>query len=286
MVHYRNNDYENLESLREAINTDLESLAYPFTVCHKVYGEGQLTFVKAPLNGGSLYATIDFAVGSKVLAVDVLIASKLLRGTDEIMAVLEEIQNIYKDQFNTENNAKRLAERVAREAEREAAKKADEEKRAEAKYQAAKNKAIKDFQSWAKSERPISAADEFYYSLGWLAKHTGTISAALPDYLADEFKTYFGSETPCRVVDSRKKGPSGWTSQWAKSFSISLKKPDAIPAFLTQYLNPKGTAITDTDFVLDLVDKYGFKFGKLQDIEEIRSKVPTSHIEIFENALV
>lgn len=286
MTTYRNNDYETLDSLRDALNTDLESLNYPFTVNHKIYGDGQLVFVKAPLNGGSLYATVDFACGSKVLAVDVLIASKLLIDTGEIIDVLDEAQNAFKNQFNIENEAKRLAERAAREAEREAAKKADEEKRAEAKYQAAKNKAIKDFQSWAKSDRPISAADEFYYSLGWLAKHTGTVSAALPDYLADEFKTYFGPETPCRVVDSRKKGPAGWTSQWTKSFAVSLKKPDAIPAFLTQYLNPKGTAITDTNFVLDLVDQYGFKFGKSQDIEQIRSKVPTSHIEIFENALI
>ena len=180
----------------------------------------------------------------------------------------------------------KLIKRQQDDAARAAAKQAEEEKRAEAKYQAAKARAIADFNAWTTSERPQSTADEFYFALGWLAKHAGTVSAALPDYLADDFKTYFGSDVPCRIVDSKKRGPAGWQSQWAKSFSVSLKQIDTVPGILSKYLNPKGKAVTDTDFVLDLIDLYGFQFGKTQDVEKIRSKVPTAHISFFENGLI
>jgi hypothetical protein len=171
--------------------------------------------------------------------------------------------------------------------DRKAVKLAEEAKRAEAKFQAEKAKAIKDFKAWTSATRTQSAADEFYYALGWIVKHCGTVSAALPDYLADEFKRYFGPDVPCCIRDSKKKGPSGYTSQWGKSFTISLKKkPTDPPSILVKYLSPKGTAITDTYFVLDLVDNYGFQFGKEQDVEKIRACVPTEHIFSFESGLV
>lgn len=232
----------------------------------------------------NIIVEVQFAELSKKFSLQhIITVGKFIRFENAV-----EIGVIYEDALAVHLNlAQQLKdiESLARQLERDEAKMADEAKRAEAKYQAAKAKALKDFQTWAKATRPQSAADEFYYALGWLAKHAGTVSAALPDYLADEFKTYFGADTPCRVVDSKKKGPAGWTSQWAKSFSVSLKKPDVIPSLLTKYLNPKGTAVTDTDFVLDLVDTYGFKFGKEQDIDQIRAKVPTAHIMFFENGL-
>jgi len=134
------------------------------------------------------------------------------------------------------------------------------------------------------ASNPLSLASEFYTTLGWLAKHTGTVSAALPDYLEPTFRKHFG-DAPCRVVDSRKKGPAGWTSQWTSSFAVSLKKPESIPALLEQYLNPARKALTNSEFVLDLVDNYGFKFGKAQDLEAIRSCVPSTYHNDFELGL-
>lgn len=166
----------------------------------------------------------------------------------------------------------------------EEAKLRAEEQKAEAKYKAQKAKAIKEFEEMAKqSTTIISAADEFYYSLGWLAKHVGTVTAALPDYLADSFAKYFGIEAPCRIVDSKKRGPAGWQSQWSWSFSASLKKAKCVPNFLAQHLNPSGKAVTNTSFVWDLVDNYGFQFGKKQEVEKIKQNVPAQFVGAFEN---
>jgi hypothetical protein len=181
---------------------------------------------------------------------------------------------------------KQAADRLSRQAAKEAAEKAEAEKKAEAKYQQQKEKALRDFDKLvARANNELSDVDEFYYALGYIAKHAGTVSAAMPDYLEDAFKKHFGSDTPCRVVDSKKKGPAGYTSQWTWSLGISLKKPETVPAFLHDKLNPAGKSITDTSFVWDLVDNYGFQFGKKQDIDKIKQTIPAIHLISFEAGL-
>jgi hypothetical protein len=54
---------------------------------------------------------------------------------------------------------------------------------------------------------------------------------------------------------------------------------------LEQYLNPARKAVTDSEFVRDLIDNYGFKFGKAQDLEAIRSCVPSTYHTNFEAGL-
>ncbi len=282
---YKTTDYETAEALRDAINSDLSQLAYPFAVRHKVYGEGQLTFVKAPLIGGSLYATIDFAAGTKTLALDIVLAAQLLEMDAVLTAVLLKAQTAFKADFVTRDQAKREADRLAREQEREAAKKAKEAKEAEEKYQRTKANAIRDFEARTQVANPKSTADEFYYSLGWLATHAGTVSAVLPDYLETAFTNHFGAETPRRVVDSKHRGPAGWQAQWSWSFTISIKKSDLVPAFLSDKVNTSGNKVSDTSFIWDLVENYCFQFGKKQDVEAIRACVPADKIEFFEAGL-
>lgn len=285
MTTYETLGYETSEALRDAINSDLAALAYPYSVKHRTYGEGQLTFVKAPLTGGSLYATIDFVNGAKTLALDIVLSNNLLEMPEILLDTLLELQTVFKADFIERENAQRLVYRQEREQKREAEKKAVEEKKAEGAYNKAKAHATKEFEDLIQLVRPKSTVDEFYYTLGYIAKHASTVTAALPDYLEDAFKKHFGSEAPCRVVDSKKKGPAGYTSQWTWSFGISLKKPETVPAFLQDKLNPSGKSITDTSFVWDLVDNYGFTFGKKQDVEKIRSHVPTACLESFEAGL-
>ena len=289
MTTYKTTNYETAEELRNAINTELEALAYPYSVKHKINGLGQLVAVKAPLNGGSLYITVDFdTVGTKILALDMLMAHRLIDMPETLTDILLEAQTAFKEDFEAREQAQRLAVRQEREQAREATKKAAEDKKNEEKYEHTKAKAIKDFEALTKTVTPISAADEFYYSLGWLAKHAGTVTAALPDYLESSFIGHFGSTEHCRVVDSKKRYPSGWTAQWAWSFTIPFKKPKqvgTIPAFLSDKLNPIGNKVSDTSFIWDLVDNYGFQFGKTQDIDKIRSHVPVSCLAAFEAGL-
>ncbi len=289
MTTYKTTNYETTEALRDAINSDLSQLAYPFAVKHKIYGEGQLTFVKAPLTGSSLYATIDFAAATKTLALDVAFANNLLTMDAVLTAVLLKAQTAFKSDFVVREQAQRAADKLAREQANEAKKKAEEEKKNEEKYQKARAKAIKDFEELVQTVTPKSTADEFYYSLGWLANNTGTFSAAMPDYLLGYFEQHFGTEAKPIVVDSKKRTVNGYAMQWALSMKASIKKKalDLIPAYLTPYLSKSGNAIADTSFIWDLVDNYGFQFGKKkQDLEKIRSCVPTSHLSFFEAGLM
>ena len=171
-------------------------------------------------------------------------------------------------------------------AELEAKKQAIADQKAAEKYEHQKAKALREFDILTTQEKEvITQADSFYYSLGWLAKHANNVAAVLPDYLADAFKKYFGADTPCRIVDSKHRGPAGWQAQWSWSFTISLKKPDLVPAFLSDKLNPAGKAVSKTSFVWDLVDNYGFKFGKEQDIDNIRAHIPSDYLASFEAGL-
>lgn len=285
MTTYKTTTYETAEDLRNAINSELAALAYPFTVKHRTYGEGQLTFVKAPLTGASLYATIDFAAGTKTLGLDIVLTNNLLEMPEILTDILVEAQSVFKADFIERERAQRTADRLAYEQKKEAEKKAAEDKKNEEKYQKTVAKALKDFETHAQSERPLSAADEFYYALGWLVKHIGTVTAVLPDYLENAFARYFGAETPCRVVNSKHRGPAGWQPQWSWSFTASIKKSDVVPALISEKLNPSGNKVSDTSFVWDLVDNYGFQFGKKQNIDEIRSHVPAGCLASFEAGL-
>ena len=89
---------------------------------------------------------------------------------------------------------------------KEEAKKAEQLKKAEAKNKTLKEKAIRDFEAMTQqAKKAVAQQDEFYYALGWLAKHVGSVSAVLPDYLEGAFVKHFGDEAPCRVVDSNKR---------------------------------------------------------------------------------
>lgn len=285
MTTYKTTTYETAEDLRNAINSDLAALAYPFAVKHKIYGEGQLTFVKAPQIGGSLYATVDFAAGTKTLALDVILANNLLEMPEILFDTLIEAQSVYKADFIEREQAQRLADSQARAEAAAAKKKAEEDKKNEEKFEKTKAKAIKDFENLIKNVSPKSAADEFYYSLGWLAKHVGSVTAKLPDYLSDSFVRHFGADATFNAIDSKKKTVNGNAMQWTFGFTATLRKPDNIPTFLSEHVNEAGNKVSDTSFIWDLVDNYGFKFGKAQDVEQIRSHVPSDKLSFFEAGL-
>jgi len=287
MTTYKTTTYETAEELRNAINSDLAALAYPFTVKHKTYGEGQLTSVKAVLTGGSLYATVDFAAGTKTLAMDVLLTAQLLEMPEILLDTLLEAQSVYKADFIEREEAQRLAERQAREQAREAAKKAAEDKKNEETYERTKAKAIKDFELRTQAERTLSAADEFYYSLGWLAKHVGSMTAILPDYLGSAFERHFGADTPKTLIDSRAKTIGGYAKQWSWEFKCTIKKlkETVVPAYLQDITTDFSKGIHNTSFLWDLVENYGFQFGPKQDIDKIRSHVPADCLASFEAGL-
>lgn len=265
-----------------SIKSELSALNYPYTVKHKTLGTGQLVYVTAPETGNSLYANIDFESGSsKVFALKALIDFNLLEMPDDIKPILTEAQSIFFTTYETTEQEKREAQKLAYEQK----KQAEENARQEAKYEASKAKMIKEFETLAKAERTMSATGEFYYTLGWLANNCGTFACALPDYLLPYFQSQFGVDYEPHVVDSRKRTVNGYAMQWTISMTASIKKKslDKIPAFLTQYLSKTRTSIANTSFIWDLVTNYGFKFGKTQDLDQIRGAIPTEYLTYFEN---
>jgi hypothetical protein len=192
-----------------------------------------------------------------------------------------EVHNALIAKYNVYKNEQR---KLALEAE----KKAAEAKKAEEKYNKMKENAVKDFNRLVKqSTGALSDIDDFYFAIGWLAKNVGTVSAAMPDYLLSSFERHFGKGHNPRVQDSTKRTVNGLPSQWALSMTASIKKNDLenIPTILTPHLNTAGKSIADTSFVWDLVDNYGFKFGKTQDLDQIKRTIPAKYHPSFEAGL-
>jgi hypothetical protein len=256
---------------------------------HRTYGSGKITELKFTENLEKPEMMMTFVSDSKTtcFAYSIITKLRLLTFDETDTETLQNLFDEYVENWTEYDNARKAEIQTKREAAieaREAEKRAKAEAQKAEAFEQKKKRDIKDFEEKLKFSKPMSIASEFYISLGWLAKHTGTVSAALPDYLESTFVSHFG-DVPRRVVDSTKKGPAGWTSQWTSSFALSLKKPDIIPAMFEQYLNPSRKALTDTSFVWELVDNYGFKFGRTQDLEAIRGCVPSDYISEFELGL-
>jgi hypothetical protein len=201
-----------------------------------------------------------------------------------------EINEIWNSAFEVHTNltnAYRACEAKARQLAIEEAKKIETEKKAEEKYQKQKEKAVRDFDELLNQARSLSAVDEFYFAIGWLTKHISKVSVAIPDYLQSAFEQHFGTDAEPYVVDSKKRTSGGFAFQWGIGMTARLKSKDLgpIPTILTPYLNPAGKALSNTSFIWDLIETYGFKFGKKQDSDLIRSKVPAKYIPSFEAGL-
>ena len=249
-------------------------------VSSSVYGTGTITSATGEAFD-TIILDVAFVTTTKRFALYPIITNiKFIKFVDdELYEPLTTAMTLH-NKLTASHNEFKLA---ARQAKIEAEKKVEAEKKAEAKYLELKEKALRDFDKLVQAHDivNISHEDDFYFALGWLAKHIGTLSATLPDYLEASFTKYFGIDTPCHIVDSKRRGPAGWQPQWSWSFKASIKKADEAPAMLRQYFNPAGKAITSTSFLWDLVDNYGFQFSKKQDIEKITRAIPARYINSF-----
>lgn len=287
---YNNVDYTTTEDLRNAINAELATLTYPYIVNHRLYGEGQLTGVNAPPIGNSLFVTIDFAAGTKKFALDTALTSNLLTMPEILTDILIEVQTIFKADFIERETEKRTIERKAREEVEAAKKKTEADRKIEAQFQKAKASALEEFDELINQIRPTSDSDSFYYSLGWLAAHTGAIQAAIPDYLLTNYEKHFGTDTKPYIYDSTKRTSGGHRYQWNLGITARLRKKGLTeaPSPINEYISEASHGaftIANTSFLCDLIDNYGFQFGKTQDLEKIRSCVPVDCVEFFEAGL-
>ena len=284
MKNYVIENYKNWNDLSVELTADLNELvAGPVVAKHSKFGDCSFTNLVVSINDSATYILADFAFATenKKLAVNVLLDRDFL--TVENTELFETLKQFSKQLTGIQAEIKTVSRK--RFAEKQEADRQEKEKaKQEAKYQATMEKAIQEFEVLTRKERTKVASGEFYYNLGWLAKNVNSISATLPDYLLKYFEKHFGTNCNPTVVDSKKKTISGHAMQWGLSMkaSVSKKAVDTIPAFLKQYLNSAATALTNTSFVWELVDNYGFSFGKTQDLNEIRKTIPDNLVEYFE----
>ena len=272
-------------------------LTLPLKLEHRVYGKGTVQAIKAKLVGSDLEVQITYEKKSSPEIRDLRSLLSLdfftLTETDRKLLVeaQEAFKSVYRDRVAAADaqSKKEAAERREREAElarraqviKKQQQAENRRKKMEAKLDESKASYIQKFQELLALKKTLSISDDFYYSLGWLAKHSGTVKAIVPDICEADFVQYFGTEAPYTKT-VYKVGPSGWISQWGKSFTASLIKVTVIPTYLEQYLNPKRTQITSSEYIKALIDNYGFQFGKKQNIEAIRQSIPKAYLPHFE----
>ena len=299
MKTFNYSDYsDNWPAFVSDFNQELKSIGLPLKFESRIKGPGEITFIRAKLVGSALELVLTYENKNKLPEIRELKAFldlEFVTVSDTDRQLLIDCQSAFREVFNQRvklASDKAQQEAAARRAQQlEIEKKVKEHKAAEAKAKRIKknterleeNKAayLKKFKELLASKKSLSLNDEFYYSLGWLAKHSGTVKAIVPDICEAEFVQYFGTEAPFTKTEY-KVGPGGWISQWGKSFTASLVKVKTIPAYLEQYLNPKRTQVTDSEYIKDLVDNYGFQFGKSQNVEAIRQTVPAEYLPHFE----
>lgn len=299
MKAFNYSDYsDNWAAFVSDFNQELKTLELPIKFDSRVYGPGKVTEVRAKSVGSALEAVLTYDNKKKLpetKELRTLLSLEFITIADSDRQLLIDAQSTFCKVFDArlrvahDRAVREAAERSARQAELERRNK--ERKAEEAKAKRIKknterleeNKAayLEKFRELLATKKTLSISDEFYYSLGWLAKHSGTVKAVVPDICEAEFVQYFGTEVPFTKTEY-KVGPGGWISQWGKSFTASLVKVKTIPAYMEQYLNPKRNQVTNSEYIKDLVDNYGFQFGKIQNIEAIRQTVPAEYLPHFE----
>ena len=299
MKTFNYSDYsENWPAFVSDFNQELKTLELPIKFDSRIHGPGEITSLRAKPVGSALEVNLTYENKKKqpeTRELKAFLDLEFITVSDTDRQLLIDCQYAFLEVFNQRiklANDKAQQEAAIRRAQQlEIEKRAKEHKAAEAKAKRIKknterleeNKAayLAKFKELLASKKSLSISDEFYYSLGWLAKHSGTVKAIVPDICEAEFVQYFGTSVPFTKTEY-KVGPGGWISQWGKSFTASLVRVKTIPAYLEQYLNPKRTQVTDSEYIKDLVDNYGFQFGKSQDVAAIRQTVPAEYLPHFE----
>lgn len=109
----------------------------------------------------------------------------------------------------------------------------------------------------------------FYEMLAWLVTNTSKVTALIAENCVEAFIKKFGTETPYKCIDSRKRNQRS-------ILKVTLKDTDDIPEMLQRYLKAGSKEIVDPEFVLELLS-YGIQFGSEQDLQKVLSNVPEQY---------
>lgn len=226
------------------------------------YWKGK-TLEESRLEGGKLLSLSNGKVVSFPLAYEV--------GTIEMDDSLKDRLYAECEKIREENRKAMEEARRAKAAAEEKKRQADEARKIEAKRQAALLK----FSKAKGGFEPYKS----YELLGWMAKHCTSLRPAMPDWMEGAFVKRFG-DVPRTVVDSKKRTAGGFPMQWGLSMKISFDSE--VPSKLMKAATSSNKkSIDNVAFVSDLVESFGFGFGKKQDVDRILEEIPAKDLEDF-----
>jgi hypothetical protein len=249
---------------------------------HKIYGSGQITKIKCSENNSKpeLFLTFESPVKSTVFAYT--IASKFLQFDETDALTLDSLMAEYLENW-LEFDANRKAEaQAAHEAKAEAEAKAKADKEAAQKLEAAMAKLNK------LQPEDVAAVcgtpQTEYETIGWLAKHCTGIKPSMPAEACGWFEKKFGKVDNAKVYEAGAKTTGGNSMKYTLSIEGSFNSE--VPSILSRFVSDKNPKhISSVEFFWTLVDKYGFQFGKKQNVDEIKKFVPADYLPDFDRGL-
>jgi hypothetical protein len=276
--------YSNWKDLANELTAELNELInLPLEVEHIKYGDGVINSLNVSVsdNTVNILSPIDFNGKIQPLALNIVLARNLIEIPEPAKSILIDFSA---DCAKLQANITALS-RERMNAKIEADKQAQELAKQEAKLKARMDKGIQDFETLKRQNRNLISSGEFIYAIGWLANNCNALTASMPDYILPYFEKQFDtSNYKPSVVDSKKLTSTGNAMKYTLSMQLGIAKKsrDSIPAVLLDYINDTKTAITDTSFIWDLIETYGFQLGSVQDVDKIRTKIPNSLLDAFE----
>ena len=284
------NWHDQLNLLKEEIETELKGTEIKcgrFVNGTVAQFSGEITEVsKINLVNGKPAIMIQVALDSGELAsynINAAMCGFLFKIDDEKKAYIEEATAVAAEVLKFDQLERNAIVQAKFEADKKAAEDAKKAERDKKKLEKLRNHRAEVIRQLDGIKTPIHTESDFYVSLGYIAKHIGTVSATIPTWAESWFTKKFGTAEK-KVVDETKKTVNGYSMKFAPSFSLSLKKAENAPADIQALADTskKSFKINNTELVFELVDNYGFKFGKEQNLDDIRSKIPNNYINNFD----
>jgi hypothetical protein len=278
MKTYSKQNYNSYEEYAAELTADLsKELKGTFKITSTRTNEvGQAIRPKVCTYSDDIYADINYPTRQVTMSLRRGLNTSIVVDP-EVRTIIEKYLAVTKESYEIYDAEEREAYRIQQEQERKAREEKLEKEKFEKRKQAALQKlnSIKPEQTSRLFKTPTSQ----YEVLGWMAKHTKSIKASMPDYMENWFVKIFGQEADRYVVDSTKRTSGGHPMQWSLSCRINFDTE--VPSLLLNKVAANKKAIDSVAFVWDLIDNYGFTFGKTQSYEQIESEIPNQYLEDF-----
>lgn len=281
MKTYLAHNYSDYETLTTDIAADLsENIKLPIAAVHKIAGQCSIVAVSPSISDMSADIILTAELQDKTIkaySFKILCQKEYLSLSENDMQLLTHYLNLIQD-IQTELSA--IFMEQAR-LEREAEKKAKEEANLKAKEDARIKKRLEKLNTLSADDylgRTLNSSSQ-YTILGWIARHLKALTPQVPKSMVGWFTHKFGDVENCSVIDDSKKTINGHAIKWNVSFTATFDAK--VPNELSSKASKTGKVINDVSFVWGLIDEYGFKFGKEQDIEKIKATIPTTYLSQF-----